>query len=404
MMQADGSQRNNVNLLRDTLAIAAANPAPEHCVPAILEAMCVSSGATGAYYLLLTSEPPTLLTLGINPEDVSDADLHSELAKALPAEFVLNPNLPDGLNPQGQHWLVSSIYSGKQPVAIVWLVSDAPFELSEEIAAILNDLLNVLRLITQNRQTQIWTEKLGRNQREFLRIVSHDLRSPLTSMRGFADMLESQMAGELTERQAYFVGKILAGISQMTSLVDNIQDAGRYDPETGFYEIERSQCDLIDIVQRIVANHLVPAEKQELTVTVNASDDVPIISADANMLERAITNLVDNAIKYTPNGGKIEVGVKRHGNDVLVYVQDNGFGIRPEDQRRLFERHTRIRRQEHNRVKGSGLGLFIVRSVAQRHGGNAWVESEVGKGSTFYISIPLEGDNLVVRQTTEHDN
>ncbi|PJF38957.1 MAG: hypothetical protein CUN55_15755, partial [Phototrophicales bacterium] len=219
-----------------------------------------------------------------------------------------------------------------------------------------------------------------------------------------ADMLESQMAGELTERQAYFVGKILAGISQMTSLVDNIQDAGRYDPETGFYEIERSQCDLIDIVQRIVANHLVPAEKQELTVTVNASDDVPIISADANMLERAITNLVDNAIKYTPNGGKIEVGVKRHGNDVLVYVQDNGFGIRPEDQRRLFERHTRIRRQEHNRVKGSGLGLFIVRSVAQRHGGNAWVESEVGKGSTFYISIPLEGDNLVVRQTTEHDN
>ncbi|RMG84472.1 MAG: hypothetical protein D6712_11215, partial [Chloroflexi bacterium] len=70
----------------------------------------------------------------------------------------------------------------------------------------------------------------------------------------------------------------------------------------------------------------------------------------------------------------------------------------------LFERHTRIRRQEHNRVKGSGLGLFIVRSVAQRHGGNAWVESEVGKGSTFYISIPLEGDNLVVRQTTEHDN
>ena len=237
-----------------------------------------------------------------------------------------------------------------------------------------------------------------------MRIVSHELRSPLTSMQGFASMLESQMVGDLNEKQAHFVSKILSGIVQMTSLVDNIQDAGRYDPETGFYEIERNYCDLIEIANRIVSNHLVPAEKQELAVEVVTSDDVPIINADTNMLERAITNLVDNAIKYTPNGGHIEIAIKRSGDEIVLSVSDDGHGISDEDQRYLFERHTRIRRQEHKRVKGSGLGLFIVRSVAQRHGGDAWVESVEGEGSTFYISIPLEGPNLLIQETPEPEN
>jgi signal transduction histidine kinase len=214
-------------------------------------------------------------------------------------------------------------------------------------------------------------------------------------MQGFASMLESGMVGDLTEKQAHFIEKILSGIAQMTSLVDNIQDAGRYDPETGFYEMNRSHCDLIEIVNRIVSNHLVPAEKGELTVLVKSADDVPIINADTNMLERALTNLVDNAIKYTPNGGSIEVGVRRRGDDVLLSVHDNGLGISPENQRHLFERHVRIPRKEHKKVKGSGLGLFIVRSVAQRHGGDAWVESTEGQGSTFFMSIPLAGANLI---------
>jgi len=244
-----------------------------------------------------------------------------------------------------------------------------------------------LRDITQYK-------KLNRNQTEFTRIVSHDLRSPLTYMQGFASMLE--MVGPLNEKQAGFVEKILSGITQMTGLVDNIQDAGRFDPETGFYEMQRAQCDVSDIVHKIVNNHLVPAEKQELTISVKVADDVPIINADANMLERAVTNLVDNAIKYTPNGGKIEVSAQRRDGKVIISVKDSGFGISADQQKQLFQRHVRIARQEFKKIKGSGLGLFIVRSVAQRHNGDAWVESIDGKGSTFSLSIPLEGQNLVV--------
>jgi signal transduction histidine kinase len=235
-------------------------------------------------------------------------------------------------------------------------------------------------------------KRLNRNQSEFVRIVTHDLRSPLTSMQGFASMMS--MAGELNEKQKHFVDRILAGITQITGLVENIQDAGRYDPETGFYEMSRSQLDLTEMVDRIVENHLVPAEKQELSISVDKGQDVPIVYADQHMLERAITNLVDNAIKYTPNGGKITVGVYRRDDNVVVAVKDTGLGINPEQQKHLFERHQRIARQEFKRIKGSGLGLFIVRSVARRHGGEAWVESAEGQGSTFLIRIPLSETNL----------
>jgi PAS domain S-box-containing protein len=244
-----------------------------------------------------------------------------------------------------------------------------------------------LRDITQYK-------KLNRNQTEFTRIVSHDLRSPLTYMQGFASMLE--MVGPLNEKQSGFVEKILAGITQMTGLVDNIQDAGRFDPETGFYEMQRAQCDVGEIVHKIVNNHLVPAEKQELTIEMKVADDVPIINADANMLERAITNLVDNAIKYTPNGGKIQVNVLKRDGKLVISVKDSGLGINAEQQKQLFQRHVRIARQEFKKIKGSGLGLFIVRSVAQRHNGDAWVDSVEGQGSTFSLSIPLEGPNLVI--------
>jgi signal transduction histidine kinase len=237
-------------------------------------------------------------------------------------------------------------------------------------------------------------KKLNRNQSEFMRIVSHDLRSPLTSMQGFANMLELELVGQLNEKQKHFVSKILAGIAQMTALVENIQDAGRYDPESGFYELNRSHADLGETARRVVENQLVPAEKS-LNINLAVADNVPIVNVDATMLERAIINLVDNAIKYTPTGGSIEVGVKREDNDILVWVRDTGLGISPQDQTHLFERHVRIAKQEFKKIKGSGLGLFIVRSAARRHGGDAWVESEEGAGSTFYLSIPLDGPNLL---------
>jgi signal transduction histidine kinase len=230
----------------------------------------------------------------------------------------------------------------------------------------------------------------ARSQAEFLRLVAHDMRSPLTSAHGFASMLDQQISGPLNDRQKHFVQKVLASLTVITALVENIQDADRFSPETGFYEMHITPCDPGEIAQRIVKGYIMPSEKPDLSVQVNVKPDVPIIAADATMLERAVVNLVDNAVKYTPNGGHVEVEVYRANDEVVIGVRDTGLGIAPEHQHRLFQRHSRIVREEFKKVKGTGLGLFIVRSVAQRHGGRAWVQSEPGQGSTFFLSLPVK--------------
>ena len=315
----------------------------------------------------------------------------------LGAGLHIDPLLVSELAISAPHLLLSQIIVNGIVVGVFFQEFDTSVTFDETYIAALETVIDCLSIVVGHIRMTTRHKKLSRNQSEFMRIVSHDLRSPLTSMKGFASMLESGMVGDFNDQQAHFVDKILAGISQMTTLVDNFQDAGRYDPETGFYEMERSPCDVADMARRIVETHLVPAEKQELSLKTDTSDEVPVINADVNMLERAITNLVDNAIKYTPNGGLIEVGVHiQDGEELLVSVKDSGFGISPENQKMLFERHVRIPRKEHKRVKGSGLGLFIVRSIAQRHGGDAWVISEEGQGSSFFISIPLSDENTIL--------
>lgn len=386
-------ERKSQRLIQDVLRLLAEDPTPEYCVPPILNIITDISDADGCAFVLF-DEPQLVQLHQLEAELLPSMAILQGIAKELDSDIHISSQLPTPLSTHYSGWLVASM-SANAPAGLLCLVYKKALDIHENTMDILTSLMHALTLVARYGRLKAQHEKFSRNQNEFIRIVSHDLRSPLTSIKGFADMLESSMVGELNEKQSYFVGKILSGIEQMSSFVDNVQDAGRYDPETGFYEMERTPCDLLELVHRIVNNYLVPAEKQELTVLVDAADDVPIINVDQTMLQRAIVNLVDNAIKYTPNGGTIKVGVHQGDKEVIISVADNGYGISPEHQQRLFERHFRIRRQEHKKVKGGGLGLFIVRSVAQRHGGRAWIESEEGKGSTFFISIPLKGANLV---------
>lgn len=253
-----------------------------------------------------------------------------------------------------------------------------------------------VQIVVDQMLTAARSEQLLRNQYEFVRVVTHDLRSPLTAMHGFATMLEEGIVGELNDKQHHYIGKVVRGTTQLAALIENIADAGRYDPETGFYVMSRSAVDLNDIVRSVARNYIIPAEKLELTLHVVTSEQAPIMNIDHNMIERAAINLVDNAIKYTPNGGQITVGVRVEAERVVLYVSDTGLGISPENMRKLFQRHVRLRLPEHRLVKGVGLGLFIVRSVALRHSGEAFVESELNSGSTFGIWLPLNDENLLV--------
>ncbi len=236
---------------------------------------------------------------------------------------------------------------------------------------------------------------LNRSQQQYIELVTHDVRSPLTFMQGYADLIGK--VGTINDEQAFFIEKILNGVQQITALVDNIQDAGRWDPETGIYDMNREPVDLTRTVQTIISNHQELARKNNLSLITEIAADVPVVNVDNVMIERALINLVTNAIKYSPDGGEVRVSMEVRERALVICVSDTGIGIAPEHHDQIFNRGARVVTKEisKRKIKGSGLGLFIVRSVARRHGGDVSVESEPGQGSRFFFTIPLEGANLL---------
>ena len=220
---------------------------------------------------------------------------------------------------------------------------------------------------------------------EFVATVSHDLRSPLTLMRGYATMLE--MVGNLNAQQEGYIQKIVVGVESMSRLVNNLLDLGRIEAEVGLrLEMVSPQ----DIVETVVEDLRMQAAQKQIQVEVSLPEGgLPLIEADQALITQAVHNLVENAIKYTPPEGKVRISVSLRDEQVVFEVQDTGIGVSPIDQPRLFEKFYRSANREAKRQRGTGLGLAIVKSIAERHGGTVGVQSQLGQGSTFFIAIPI---------------
>lgn len=220
---------------------------------------------------------------------------------------------------------------------------------------------------------------------EFVATVSHDLRSPLTLIRGYASMLE--MVGELNEQQLNYVRKIISSVEGMSRLVNNLLDLGRIEAGVG---LQLEKVSVYDIVEKVVGGLQLEATQKRVQLGASIPEQtIPLLEADPALLQQALHNLVENAIKYTDPNGKVQVRVSASQNRMLFIISDTGIGISPVDQPRLFEKFYRGAQQVSKQRPGVGLGLTIVRSIADRHGGRVWVESQLGKGSTFYLEVPL---------------
>ncbi len=219
---------------------------------------------------------------------------------------------------------------------------------------------------------------------DFVASVSHDLRSPLTLIRGYATMLET--VGALNEQQKGYLSKIVQGVESMARLVHNLLDLGRIDAGVGLM-IEATP--LVEVLDGVIGALKLQASHKRITLGLDVARDLPeTLEADRALLQQALYNLVENAIKYTPEGGQVTLRARPKDEGVLFEVQDTGIGIPPADLPRLFERFFRGTSREARKQSGSGLGLAIVRAIAERHGGRVWVESQVGKGSMFSLLIP----------------
>ncbi len=220
---------------------------------------------------------------------------------------------------------------------------------------------------------------------DFVATVSHDLRSPLTLMRGYATMLE--MVGELNEQQQNYVHKIITGVESMSHLVQNLLDLGRIEAEVG---LKLDMISAPDIVSEVADSFKIRASQKKIKLHVAPPNQtIPFISADKALLQQALRNLVDNAINFNQQGGNVWVRYTLEDGKIIFEVEDNGIGISPVDQQRLFEKFYRVESREKDKQGGTGLGLAIVKSIAERHGGDAWIKSELGVGSTFSLAIPI---------------
>ncbi|KPL77883.1 hypothetical protein ADN00_08380 [Ornatilinea apprima] len=225
---------------------------------------------------------------------------------------------------------------------------------------------------------------------ELVATVSHDLRSPLTLMRGYATML--QMVGELNDQQKSYVAKINSSVEGMSKLVSNLLDLSRI--EAGI-NLKLSKVPAQLIIETVMASLKPQAAQKKIEFSSEHPEGDPImLEVDSDLLVQSLYNLVENAIKYTPMNGKVNVGLTKGGKGVVFSVADTGIGIAPLDLPHMFEKFYRSNRRESYQQRGSGLGLAIVKSIAERHGGRVWVESFLGKGSTFYLEIPLAQEKV----------
>lgn len=220
---------------------------------------------------------------------------------------------------------------------------------------------------------------------ELVTTVSHELRSPLTLILGYAKIL--RLTGNLNEQQDVYISNIIDGVEEMKDLVQKLLDIGRLE---GGDPLNFQQFTAEEITQRVVESMNAQAKQKNIQFAVNLPDYPVLIEADQTFLTLALKNLVENAIKFSKMGGEVTMSIRQEDQRVVFKVEDKGIGIAPLDQRDLFKKFSRTNVQLGTENEGSGLGLAIVKSIAERHGGKVWLESHLGRGSSFFFEIPCK--------------
>jgi PAS domain S-box-containing protein len=255
------------------------------------------------------------------------------------------------------------------------------FEISVSPVKVENAMVGtvcVLRDITEFRDM----EKM---KSDFVATVSHDLRAPMGIVRGYATML--QMVGELNEQQKEYANKMINDLDVIDQMVDKLLDLGRIESGSVLQLEKIAPMDLFDEVMKVLQPLATQRKVQimrELTIAQSLE-----IDADKALLQQALYNLLDNAIKFSPLGGKIALRLQVNPENVVFEIQDHGPGIAPLDIDKIFDKLSRNGSKDNGGLKGSGLGLSIVKSIAERHHGKVWAVSTLGKGSTFFLQVPI---------------
>jgi signal transduction histidine kinase len=248
------------------------------------------------------------------------------------------------------------------------------------------DVSDTARVERALRERNEALETATRLKSEFIANVSYELRTPLNAITGFAEILTNQYFGTLTPRQLEYSRGILESSQRLSQLINDILDLATI--EAGYLALETGSVAICDTLEAVVVLSRERARMQDVTLGANCPRGIGAIEADERRLKQALFNIVSNAIKFTPPGGSImlEARIEEGTGDVILAVVDTGIGIAASDQQRVFEKFERA--DPHNREAGAGLGLSLVKSLIELHGGSVAIQSQVGEGTTILCRLP----------------
>jgi signal transduction histidine kinase len=262
--------------------------------------------------------------------------------------------------------------------------------------AFLNNLSDSAAIAISNAQLYDEIQRANEAKSEFVSFVAHELKNPMTSIKGYSELLAAGSVGPINEMQANFLGTIRSNVERMSALVSDLNDNAKI--EAGRLRLDYKPVEVPDVIDDVVRSTKRQVDDKHQAVDVQLPEQLPPVWADRIRVGQVLTNLVSNAHKYTPEGGKILVGAESAINQwdpggaknvVHLWVKDDGIGISVEDQAKVFQKFFRSDDSKAREAPGTGLGLNITKSLVEMQGGRIWFDSEFRKGTTFHFTVPI---------------
>jgi signal transduction histidine kinase len=267
---------------------------------------------------------------------------------------------------------------------------------SQENLAFLNRLSDHAAIAISNAQLYDEVQRANVAKSDFVSFVAHELKNPMTSIKGYSELLAAGSVGQINEMQSNFLGTIRSNVERMSALVSDLNDNAKI--EAGQLRLDYKPVDVADVVGEVVRSTKRQLDEKRQSMDFQLPPQLPPVWADRIRVGQVLTNLVSNAHKYTSEGGHIKLGAEMTTNQwdpegakqvVHLWVRDDGIGISVEDQAKIFQKFFRSDDIKAREAPGTGLGLNITKSLVEMQGGRIWFDSEYRKGTTFHFTVPI---------------
>jgi signal transduction histidine kinase len=317
--------------------------------------------------------------------------LHNAIANGTPYQILIDSG--SGMLKTVQSQAVMPIRRENRTIGILLLENVFPDLFPQETMQFLTRLCDHASTAISNAELYAAAQAANKAKSEFVSFVSHELRNPITSIGGFTELLLSGMAGPINDKQKEMLIFVKTGAQRMVTLVSDLSDISRI--ESGHLQLKLTATPVMEVIKEIIGTQQPQLNSKTQTLLLDIPSELPSVLADRNRLVQVLTNLVSNAVKYTPNGGEITLAaevcpnrwdLKEDSEVVHIQVKDNGIGISPEEQKKVFQKFFRSADVHASNIQGTGLGLNITKNLIEMMGGHIWFESTLKKGTTFHFT------------------